>query len=205
MRIALFGGTFDPPHLGHVRIAAAAADHYSLDQVLFAPTGRQPLKTSAPIAHFADRLAMTALACAADPRFATTELDAPHPNGTPNYTIETLTALRRIHPDAELLYIVGADSFLTLRRWLEPDRLLKLAGWIVISRPGSALHLAATDLAPLMLTPDQLAHVHLLTGLAEDISSTHIRDLLRSGGVLAASHLLPPAVAQYIDAQGLYR
>ncbi len=203
MRIALFGGTFDPPHLGHVRIATAAADRYALDQVLFAPTGRQPLKTAAPCVSFADRLTMVQLVCEADPRFIASDLDAPHPNGTPNYTIETLTALRRLYPDTDLLYIVGADSFLTFRRWLEPDRLLKLAQWIVVSRPGSPPCLSATDLAPLMLSPDQLAHIHLLTGIHEDISSTEVRQRLRTGDPCAA--ILPPAVAQYIVQRNLYR
>ena len=138
MRVALFGGSFDPPHHGHVAIATAAADVFDLDSVLFAPVGRQPLKRrrSAP---FADRLAMVELACQVDPRFSVSELDAPRPDGSPNYTVETLTALHEAMPDARLFNLVGADSFLDLRRWREPERLLELAEWIVVSRPGFPL------------------------------------------------------------------
>jgi nicotinate-nucleotide adenylyltransferase len=201
MRIALFGGTFDPPHLGHLRIAATAADRFALDQIHFTPTGRQPLKPTSPIASFADRLAMTTLACAASPdasRLTASTFDAPHPDGTPNYTIEALSTLGRQNPAAELFHITGADAFTTLRSWREPDRLLDLAEWIVISRPGAAL-----DLAPLALTPGQLARVHLLTGIHEEISATEIRRRLHSGQ--DCSHLLPPSVADYIVARHLYR
>ena len=86
MSLALFGGTFDPIHRGHLAIASAAADAFALDRVIFAPTGRQPLKSDTPTASFADRLAMTALACtsAADPRFLPSDLDAPRPDGRPS-------------------------------------------------------------------------------------------------------------------------
>src|ERR1039458_9462915 len=89
MRVALFGGTFDPIHRGHLALASAAASAFALDRVLFAPVGRQPLK-AAPTAAFADRLEMTrlAVAFAADPRFVVSSVDAPRPNGAPNYTVD---------------------------------------------------------------------------------------------------------------------
>jgi nicotinate-nucleotide adenylyltransferase len=136
MRVALFGGSFDPPHHGHIAIATAAADVFDLEQVLFAPVGRQPLKTESPPAPFADRLAMVELACVGDERFKVSGIDAPRVDGLPNYTVDTLTALRKEMPEARLFHLVGADSFLDLRRWREPDRLLELAEWIVVSRPG---------------------------------------------------------------------
>jgi len=198
MRIALFGGTFDPPHLGHLRIAAAAADTFALDQVHFAPTGRQPLKPEAPTASFADRLAMTALACDSNPTFIASSIDAPHADGSPNYTVDALATLLQQNPSAQIFSITGIDAFQTLRQWRNPDQLLQLAEWIVVSRPGIAL-----DLAPLALTPNQLTRVHLLTGIHEDISATCLRARLRAGQ--NCSQLLPPDVAAYIAAHHLYQ
>ena len=139
MRVALFGGSFDPPHHGHIAIATAAADVFDLDSVLFAPVGRQPLKTVVAPAPFADRLAMVELACSPEPRFAVSELDAPRPDGAPNYTVDTLETLHETMPDTRLFNLVGADSFLDLPLWHGPERLLELAEWIVVSRPGFPL------------------------------------------------------------------
>src|SRR5580704_100017 len=151
MRVALFGGSFDPPHHGHIAIASAAADAFALDRVLFAPVGHQPLKSDATPAPFADRLAMVELACKADPRFFPSDVDAPRPDGAANYTVSTLAALTEKMSDVRLFNLVGADSFLNLRRWHDPERLLELAEWIVVSRPGFPLD----DLSALGLTPRQ--------------------------------------------------
>lgn len=199
MRIALFGGTFDPPHRGHLTIATAAADAFQLDSILFAPTGLQPLKPEGHPAPFADRLAMVALACKQDTRFQPSAIDAPHPDGLPNYTAETLTALRRTMPEATLFNLAGADSFLSLPRWREPDRLLELAEWIVVSRPGFSLD----DLSSLHLTALQHSRVHLLQTVHEDISATALRHRLQAGD--PCTDLLPPEVATYIQAHHLYR
>jgi nicotinate-nucleotide adenylyltransferase len=206
MRIALFGGTFDPIHSGHLAIATAAADSFVLDRVLFAPTGHQPLKSGAPIASFADRLEMVALACAQDPRFTASAIETPHPDGTPNFTVDTLTALQRFHPSDTLFSLVGADSFLTLPYWRSPARLLELADWIVVSRPGTSLTPAFLDqpeLAQLALTPNQQARVHLLTTVHEDVSATELRQRLHGGD--PCPNFLPPAVAAYIQSHHLYR
>jgi len=220
MRVALFGGTFDPIHLGHLRVAAAAADAFSLDRVLFAPVGRQPLKSDAPAAAFNDRLAMVALALSQtriedgrslppDPRFALSSLDAPRPDGAPNYTVGTLAALALEYPTAQLFMIAGADSFLTLRNWRSPAELLALAQWIVVSRPDFPLTSGFLDRPEFDLTPTQRARVHLLPGVHEDISATALRTLLHA----AATHpsnpsldrWLPPAVAAYIREHHLYQ
>src|ERR1700733_3040136 len=168
MRVALFGGSFDPPHHGHIAIATAAADFFDLDSVLFAPVGHQPLKPEGAPAPFADRLAMVELACGSDPRFAVSDLDSPRPDGAPNYTVETLATLHRSMPDARLFNLVGAASFLDLPRWHEPERLLELAEWIVVSRPGFPL----ADLSTLELTPRQRGRVHLLQTVHEDVAAT---------------------------------
>ena len=199
MRVALFGGTFDPPHRGHISIAAAAADAFRLDSVLFAPVGHQPLKPGGTSASFADRLAMTSLACNEDERFQASSLDSPRPNGLPNYTVDTLAELQRTMPDAMLFNLVGADSFLDLPRWRQPDRLLELAEWIVVSRPGFSLD----DLSSLHLSAHRRARVHLLQSVHEDVSATNLRQRLHTGDLCA--DLLPVAVSNYIQAHRLYR
>jgi nicotinate-nucleotide adenylyltransferase len=230
MRVALFGGTFDPIHRGHLRLAAAAADAFALDRVLFAPVGHQPLKPHGPAASFADRLALVRLALEApssdtpardaepsgeqrqtsaespqpspyDHRFAASTLDAPHTDGSPNYTVDTLAALTREYPAADLFALAGADSFLDLRRWRSPDRLLSLAEWVVVSRPDFPL--TEARLATLALTPTQRGRIHLLTTVHEDVSATELRRRLHTGDPCPG--LLPPAVAAYIQTHRLYR
>jgi nicotinate-nucleotide adenylyltransferase len=210
MRVAFFGGTFDPIHRGHLRLAAAAAHTFALDEVLFAPVGRQPLKSDGALASFPDRLEMTTLALD-DPairnlqpptsRFLVSTLDAPRPDGTPNYTVDTLQALSQEYPAADLFVLVGADSFLDFPRWHSPDRLLAVAEWIVVSRP--EFPLTAAQLAPLSLTTAQRARVHLLTTVHEDVSATELRRRLRLGD--ACPGLLPTPVAAYIRTHHLYR
>jgi nicotinate-nucleotide adenylyltransferase len=205
MRIALFGGTFDPPHRGHIAIARAAADSFSLDKILFAPAGKQPLKTTAPGADFNDRLAMVQIATEnSGPRFpvssifVSSDIDKPHTDGSANYTVDTLTALKAAHPGDEIFCITGADAFLDIHHWREPNRLFELADWIVVSRPGLSL----ADLSPLALTPQQLTRVHLLQGIAEDVSATKLREALRNGQNVDAD--LAPGVGNYIRTHHLY-
>ena len=199
MRVALFGGSFDPPHRGHMALAQAAADSFALDLILFAPAGRQPLKKSTSGASYQQRLAMVELACAQQPRFAASELDAPHPDGQPNYTVDTLARLQDLYPAAERFNLAGADSFLTLGRWREPVRLLKLAEWIVVSRPGFPL-LEPEDLP---LDAQQRSRIHLLDSVHEDVAATGLRERLHHGD--PCTDVLPPLVSAYIEQQGLYR
>jgi nicotinate-nucleotide adenylyltransferase len=156
----------------------------------------KPGGTSAP---FADRLAMTALACTEDKRFQASSLDSPRPNGLPNYTVDTLANLQQTMPGAMLFNLVGADSFLDLPRWHQPDRLLELAEWIVVSRPGFSLD----DLSPLHLSAHQRSRVHLLQSVHEDVSATNLRQRLHTGDL--CTDLLPVAVSNYIQAHHLYR
>ena len=120
MRFALFGGSFDPPHRGHLAIAHAAADRFALDRVLFAPAGRQPLKRDGATASFGERLQLVRLACRADRRFHPSAIDAPHLDGSPNYTINVLEALARDNTGSSLFNLAGADSFHTLAEWRSP-------------------------------------------------------------------------------------
>jgi nicotinate-nucleotide adenylyltransferase len=199
MRVALFGGSFDPPHHGHLAIATAAADALRLDSVLFAPVGRQPLKLDGAVTSFEDRLAMVKLVCLEDPRFKVSEIDAPRADGLPNYTVDTLSELARRMPQAKLFNLVGADSFLSLPRWHEAQRLLELAEWIVVSRPGFAIE----SLSSLGLDEHQQSCVHLLDTVHEDTAATELRDRLAAGDPCV--DLIAPAVLNYIQSQGLYQ
>ena len=197
MRIAYFGGTFDPPHRAHLHVAQAAAGAFALDRVLFAPTGVQPLKKTAPQASFDDRLAMTRLMCADEAGMEASNIDAPHADGSPNYTTDALRRLQAEQPEADLFCVVGADSFLTLPHWREPQSLLQQAEWIVVSRPGFAL-----DLSSVGLTPEQQTRVHLLSTVDEDTTASGIRERLRFG--VSCGNMLTPKVSLYIARMHLY-
>lgn len=223
-RIAFFGGSFDPPHLGHLAIARAARAALRLDTVLFAPVGFQPLKPAGSTASFADRVEMTRLAIAHEPGFELSLADAPGHQGHPNYTIETLRGLRQeVGLHAALFCLMGADSFASLQRWRGAAEMPFAASLIVASRPG--LHL--DDLAGMLgngLSLEQAEPVaacdghgvdircftvrdssgrtagfYLLPGLDVEISASAIR--AQSG----SAELVPSAVAEYIRARGLYR
>lgn len=198
-RVAFFGGTFDPPHRGHVALARAAADQFALDTVFFAPAGRQPLKQTSAAASFTDRLTLCALTCAEDPRFAVSNLDAPRPDGSPSFTVRTLELLGRLMPEATLFSLAGADSFRTLGHWREPARLLELAEWIVVSRPGYPL----ADPEGLPLTPAQRLRIHQLDTVHEEVSATGLRERLQAGE--PCGDALSTPVEQYIRSEGLYR
>jgi len=138
--VAFFGGSFDPPHLGHLAIARAARDLLHLDVVLFATVGAQPLKPGGASAGFEDRVAMTRLAVAGNPGLAVSLADAPKPSGKPNYTLETLLSLRdQLPPHGELFFLMGADSFRGLRSWHRAAEIPFAAALIVASRPGQDL------------------------------------------------------------------
>jgi nicotinate-nucleotide adenylyltransferase len=147
MRIALFGGSFDPPHSGHIGIAMAAVERLHLDRVLMAPVGRQPLKRDQVQSPYEDRLVMVQLACADHPPLAASAIDAPRMDGRYNYTYDTLLHLREtLPPSDELFCLVGADSLQTLRHWHCAAEALMLAQWIVAARPGFTLEALETFL-----------------------------------------------------------
>lgn len=229
-RVAFFGGSFDPPHRGHIAIARAARHALQLDSVLFTPVGAQPLKPSGSTANFDDRVAMTRLAIADESGFQLSLVDAPTPTHAPNFTIDTLLALRALLPPAGALFcLIGADSFHSLARWHRGAEIPFAAPLIVASRPGQSLNdLAAILPSGLSLDPhtaatrgtgaDTLitmtlrnaaggsAPFYLLPGLHIDISATEIRRQVRASAESAATPAdLPPSVAAYIAAHHLYR
>ena len=202
MRLGYFGGTFDPPHLGHLAVACAAASRFALDRVLLVPTARQPLKPRAPLASYSDRLAMVSLLCQQDARLVASGLEAPTEPPTPNYTIDTLHRVQAAEPNARLFVIVGADAFSELPRWRAPGELLQLADWIVLTRPAQP---AGSTTPPPMppLTDEQRTHVHPLTDFDHPASATAIRAALGAGQ--DCSHLLSPSVLDYIRKHHLYQ
>jgi nicotinate-nucleotide adenylyltransferase len=221
MRIAFFGGTFDPPHYGHIAIARAAISRLSLDQVLVAPVATQPLKGGGGHSSFADRLAMVQLAVADEPGLIASDVDASLPGGQPNYTFDTLQRLRlQLQPTDELFCLVGADSFLTLKKWHHCAALLLFCDFIVAGRPGFSLQQIKAALPrgvrnageqreatftrfTLAGPAGQSSDLFLLPDLDQDISATEIRAALASGA--EPQTVLAPAVAEYIRSHGLYR
>lgn len=222
MRIAFFGGSFDPPHNGHLAIANAAADRLALDRILFAPVGRQPLKRDIHSASFADRCRMIELAIAPNSGFELSLIDAADPTGRPNYTIETLDRLRATLTPADTLFcLMGADSFLTLHQWHRAADLILAANLIIATRPGFSLADLANALPaglhakpPIPATPhlatvtihapsDGTATLYLLPNLDYEISATQIRAALASKH-LTATKLLPNSVLSYIQTYSLY-
>lgn len=231
MRVAFFGGSFDPPHRGHLAIAEAALERLYLDRVLFAPVGRQPLKHGAApfsyaVTSYEDRCALVDLAIAEQPAMTVSLLDAPKADGEPNYTLDTLRQLKAtLAPTDELFCLIGADSFGTLRQWRNAAELLVSYNFIVASRPGFTLGDLAAALPDSLVAGlsaiepiesgggFQLFHVadesgrqaslYSLPDLDENISATEIRAALASGS--AEQNVLLPAVIRYIESHGLYK
>lgn len=187
MRLALFGGTFDPIHNAHIAVAREAADHFHLGQVLFIPNAIPPHKERQATASYAHRLAMAELAAQADPRFAASRLEA---GQMKSYSILTIERVRgELGPDAELFFLIGADAFSEIETWFRWGDVLEQVEFIVLSRPGYNYGIPAG------------ARVHRLETLQLDVSSTAIRRRLAAG---EAPPELPPAVLEYIRANALY-
>lgn len=225
MKVALFGGSFDPPHQGHVALVRLAIDRLHLDRVLMAPVGAQPLKqASQPPASFEDRVEMVRLAIAGEPGLEASLIDAPRSDNRPNYTIHTIKRLKcELPPNDKLFCLMGADSFLTIGRWYRASELLMSCDFIVASRPGFDLSRIAAALPENIAlaseeNPDasnvthslviglrndggERSRLYLLPDLAEEVSATEIRSELAAG----QSKGLAPAVAAYIAEHRLYR
>ncbi len=214
MNIALFGGTFDPIHAGHLRAAKAAARRFRLDRVLFIPAGNPPHKLDHPLTPFAHRFAMVALACGADPRFVPSLLEAPDSDGRPQYSISTVRKVRRALGAKDLLYfLMGVDAFLDIPHWREYRTLLKLVNVIVVSRPGFTNRQIRGVLpadggwtqegaGPSGLIRFGPSTMHILRGVHVPVASSDIRGRLRAGRRVTG--LVPPLVEQYIVKEGLY-
>ena len=186
--VALFGGTFDPVHAGHIAVAQAAERRFHLDAIHFIPSSRPPHKTELALTPFVHRYAMVALACVEHPVFvpslAEAELDGGPPR--PFFTIDTVRRFRREFPDDHLFFIAGADQFLEIPTWKSYETLLDSCDFIIASRPGFRL-----EALRLVIPPEKLGRttaedphkivlrksvIHLLTTVASHVSSTEIEE-----------------------------
>jgi nicotinate-nucleotide adenylyltransferase len=185
MRLALFGGTFDPIHIAHLTVAREAADQFGLEQVWFIPAAHPPHKTAHTGANYEDRFRMTELACHADPRFVASRLEDGAGKSYSVDTVERVLALGQ-HP----YFIIGADAYAEVPTWHRWQDLLRLTEFIVVTRPGH----------PYSTPPGAL--VHRLDTVALPVSSSEIRKNLALGEIPTE---LPVAVGRYISERGLYQ
>ena len=190
-RIGVMGGTFDPVHHGHLVAASEVAHDFTLDEVVFVPTGEPYQKETRQVSPPEDRYLITVIATASNPRFSVSRVDIDRPG--PTYTIDTLRDLSRLYPDAELFFITGADALAQiLTSWHAADELFTLAHFVGCTRPGHRLSGAGL--------PDGKVSLVEIPALA--ISSTECR--ARVGAGQPVWYLVPDGVVQYIAKRGLY-
>lgn len=220
MNVAIFGGTFDPVHRGHLAVARAAARRFRLQRIYFVPANIPPHKRTRPIAPFDHRYAMLALATAGERRFVPSLMEAQE-NGTgaaghANYSIETVRRFRRqLGARVRLFFIIGIDAFLEFSTWREPEALLKEAEFIVAARPGYSLEQVAAALPerlrrqaesprrgmPRMKVENTV--IHLLPETRDQASATEVRAAAARGKKLGA--MVTRQVAEYIEKMHLYK
>lgn len=185
-RTALFGGTFDPIHNGHLEIARAAADRFDLERVIFIPAAHPPHKQNGAAAPYEDRVRMAQLACADDPRFEISRIEE---GAGPSYSIDTVERLQA-HGYGRLAFLIGADAFGEIQTWHRWRDLVAAVEFIVVTRPGARW------------SRPESAAVLELPGLYLPVSSSAIRARVMQG---ATGLPVPAAVIEYIQQQGLYR
>ncbi len=185
MKVGVFGGTFDPVHVGHLAIAHAALESVPLDRVLFVLARRSPLKDRGPVAGEADRLEMLELAVAGEPRFGVSRVELDREG--PSYTVDTL---ERLAGADELFLILGSDAIADFPRWKDPERIATLATLVVAERPGA---------------PERMGDAPIVRFDAPrlDISSHELRARAARGRSLR--YLVPEPAWKHIEARGLYR
>jgi nicotinate-nucleotide adenylyltransferase len=194
-RIALYGGTFDPVHSGHLEIARKVSELYEIEKVLLIPAQVAPHKIGRPVTEPIHRYAMLALATQNDPQLSisTFELDAPDRR----YTVDTVERFQSILGDStELFFIMGADSWSEITTWREWERLLKIVNHIVVTRPGH-------DVDKTLPIPD--ARVSFTDAVMKDISSSSIRRLAAARRFAELAQMVPEPVVEYIRKYELYR
>jgi len=194
-RIALYGGTFDPVHSGHLEIARRVSELFEIEKVLFVPAQVAPHKVGRPVTEPIHRYAMLALATQNDPRLliSTFELDAPDRR----YTVDTVEHFQRVLGEStELFFIMGADSWSEISTWREWERLLMIVNHIVVTRPGYEVD---------KTLPSRAARVFFTDAVMKDVSATNIRRLVAAGRFDELAQLVPEPVAEYIRKYELYR
>ncbi len=199
-RLGLFGGTFNPIHVGHLMIAAEARQALALDEVLFIPSGNSYLKDPAEIAPRAARLEMTRLAVATlGAGFGVSDVEIRREG--PSYTRDTLAEFAAARPGDRLFLILGADSILEIETWREPAEIFRLATVIAFTRGGSDTTALRVQAEALRARFD--ARIELIETFSLAVSSSDIRRWIRTGHAFAP--LVTAPVAGYIRAEGLYK
>jgi len=196
VRLGIFGGSFDPPHVGHLLTAVDAFEQLRLDRLIFVPAYIQPLKTAATTAPAPARLVMVQLLIQGDERFDADAIEIDR--GGLSYTVDTLETFAQRFPDAERFFLVGEDAMASFAAWRNPDRILRLATAAILRRRGGPAG-AAVDDKPIT---EQSGTIALSTRLV-DVSSTEIRERIRSGKSIRG--FVPESVAAFIETKRLYR
>lgn len=196
-RIGIFGGTFDPVHIGHLIAATELRHRLALDRLIFAPAGRPPHKSARDVSDDRHRLAMLRLALHDLPRFEVTAIDIERDG--PSYTADLLALLKaELAPD-RFFFLMGNDSLRDLPTWHRPDRIAELAELGVAARPGAPIDLASIIRA----LPAARGRVHLVPTPLIGIASSDVRRRVQHGEPITFQ--VPPSVEAYIDQEGLYR
>jgi nicotinate-nucleotide adenylyltransferase len=193
-RVGVMGGTFDPIHHGHLVAASEVQAWFDLDEVVFVPTGEPYQKSHRAVSPAEHRYLMTVIATASNPRFTVSRVDIDRDG--PTYTIDTLTDLSRLHPDAQLFFITGADALPQILTWRSPEEMFELAEFVGCTRPGFQMD-------PLSLEGMPKDRVTIVEIPALAISSTECRARTARGEPVW--YLVPDGVVQYISKHGLYR
>ncbi|MFB3916976.1 MAG: nicotinate-nucleotide adenylyltransferase [Terriglobales bacterium] len=224
MNVALFGGTFDPVHLGHLAVARAARQRFHLDMIYFVPAGTPPHKSQQPITPYHHRYAMLALATQGEKRFIVSGLESPEQAksaGRANYSIDTVRRFKQVlKPTDRLFFLIGIDAFMEISTWRQPEALLRECEFVVISRPGFSLADIGNALPERLRPPAEVVGamkkhaalgdivlqgvtLHVVEGVHENVAATQVRTAAAQGRSL--SRYVPAAVEEYIKKERLYR
>jgi nicotinate-nucleotide adenylyltransferase len=195
-RLGVMGGTFDPIHQGHLVTAEEALSQFSLDEVVFVPTGQPWMKAERAVSPAEDRYLMTVIATSSNPHFWVSRLEIEREG--PTYTVETLRALRKdVGPTCELFFITGADAMLEIFQWKDPEEILDQAHFIAATRPGYDIARFERE------APTRHPNVSVMNIPALAISSSDIRRRVAAGDPIR--YLVPEGVQTYVEKAGLYR
>ncbi len=225
MNVAIFGGTFDPVHRGHLAVARAAAERFKLGRIYFVPADVQPLKAHQPVTPYYHRYAMLALALAGEKNLVPSLLEAPEviqaEGKLASYSIDSVRRFKKsLKKNDQLFFIIGIDAFMSIAKWRSPVELLRECEFIVASRPGYSLTDVAEALPESMRPREEVMKVfqhsgakgsialpettiHLLDEVKEPVSATKIRTAAAAGKNV--EKMVGAAVAEYIKKEGLYR
>ena len=198
LRIGVFGGTFDPVHLGHLVAAEEASELLALDEMLFVPAGQPWFKAGEPVTDATHRLNMVRLAVESNPRFRACGVEVARPG--PSYTVDTLEHLHeKARPGTEIFLVLGLDALAEMHRWRCPARVFELSTVVGVARPGAEFDPAALS----DIFPSAAERVIMLDVPLVDVGATELRRRASAGRSLR--YLVPDGVEQYVREHGLYR